>query len=253
MTPHLITGASAVFLLLFTSSHHSVPDIPSADAIRDYYAANKGDSLPSICHGTEAGGSLEHGKLMPFHGENFRCYDEGSYLAGHEFVSDKLMYTLLNSYAELHTTAPGRMWCYMETGLAHGGPIPGHRTHQNGRSADLMVPLMKDSVPYYGFDSLGGWHYQLKFDDKGRYVNDSTIAIDFNLLALQVLTLDKHARKQQMRVKKVILMLELKDDFYATPNGKKVKNKGIYFAMNLPEGTNKQHDDHIHVDIEPVD
>jgi penicillin-insensitive murein DD-endopeptidase len=54
-------------------------------------------------------------------------------------------------------------------------------------------------------------------------------------------------------VKKVILMLELKDDFYATPNGKKVKNKGIYFAMNLPEGTNKQHDDHIHVDIEPVD
>lgn len=193
---------------------------------------------------------MEHGKLLPYHGQNFRCFDTSSYLGGHEFVSDKMLNTLLNTYAELKITAPARQWCYMETGLKNGGPIPGHRTHQNGRSADLMVPLMKDSVPYYGFDSIGGWHYTLQFDDKGRYVNDSTVAIDFNLLALQVLTLDKQARKQGMHVKKVILMLALKDDFYATPNGKKVKNKGIYLAMNLPEAVDRQHDDHIHVDIE---
>lgn len=252
MTPHILAGAATFALLFFPGNNKSGPDQPPVNIIQNYYEENRGDSLPSVCRGTEAGGSMEHGKLMPFHGENYRCYDTGSYLEGHEFVSDKLMNTLLNSYAELKTTAPGRMWCYMETGLKNGGPIPGHRTHQNGRSADLMVPLMKDSVPYYGFDSLGGWHYALKFDDKGRYVNDSTIAIDFNLLALQVLSIDKHARKQGMHIKKVILMLELKDEFYATPNGKKVKNKGIYFAMNLPEGTNKQHDDHIHVDIEPI-
>jgi penicillin-insensitive murein DD-endopeptidase len=252
MAPHFLSAIAVTGIMFISGVSSNGPDQPASNRIQEYYNANKGDSLPSICHGTEAGGSMEHGKLLPFQGENYRCYDTGSYFEGHEFVSDKMMNTLLNSYAELKTTAPGRMWCYMETGLQNGGPIPGHRTHQNGRSADLMVPLMKDSVPYYGFDSIGGWHYRLVFDDKGRYINDSTIAIDFNLLALQVLSLDKHARKQGMHVKKVILMLELKDEFYATPNGKKVKSKGIYFAMNLPEGTNKQHDDHIHVDIEPV-
>jgi penicillin-insensitive murein DD-endopeptidase len=243
-----------VFLFLFSLVAFTSPQQnPNSKTVMElYYEKNKGDSLPSICTGTEAGGTLQHAKLIPFSGTNFRYYDSRSYLDGHAFMSDKMANTLLASYKELEQLAPGRIFSYMESGLQNGGPIDGHRTHQNGRSVDLMVPLMKDSVPYYKLDSIGGWHYSLDFDDQGRYYFDSTVVIDFNLVATQILSLDRQARKNGLHVKKVILKLELKDDFYATPQGKKVKAKGIYLAMNLPPGTNKQHDDHFHVDFEPL-
>jgi penicillin-insensitive murein endopeptidase len=228
------------------------PVVPQVNIVQQYYDANKGDSLPSIIHGTEGAGSLEHGKLFPFSGSNFRYFDTASYLWGHAFMSDKMLNTLLASYKELEQTVPGREFTCMESGLKNGGPIPGHKTHQCGVSVDLMVPLTKDSLPYYGLDTIGGAHYGLEFDDKGRWMKDSTISINFNLIGLQILSLDRQARKNGMHVKKVILKLELKDDFYKTPNGKKVKNKGIYLAMNLPPAVNNQHDDHFHVDFEQI-
>lgn len=246
--------------LLFIISVYAYTDIsslthpgePSVNSIQQYYDANKGDSLPSIVHGTEGAGSLEHGKLFPFSGSNFRYFDSTSYFWGHAFMSDKMLKTILASYKELETTVPGREFTCMESGLKNGGPIPGHKTHQCGLSVDLMVPLMKDSVVYYGLDTIGGAHYGLEFDDKGRWLQDSTVAIDFNLIGIQILSLDKQARLNGLHVKKVILKLELKDNFYATKAGRKVKAKGIYLAMNLPEAVNKQHDDHFHVDFEPL-
>lgn len=241
-------------LLLFTVYASTVGDPPlgstNAQKIEAYYEKNKGDSQPSKIHGIESAGTLDHAKLLPFSQGNFRYFDTMSYLWGHAFMADKMQQTLLASYKELETTAPGRIFTYMESGLQNGGLIPGHRTHQCGLSVDLMVPLVKDGQPYYKLDTIGGAHYQLDFDDKGRWLGDSTVMIDFNLLGLQILSLDKQARKQGMHVKKVILKLELKDDFYATVNGKAVRKKGIYLAMNLPPNVNKQHDDHFHVDFE---
>lgn len=258
MTKLFLFFASAT--ILATNNPDNLPQFNSEGTdeprgltpVEIYYNMHKGDSLASVCTGTEAGGTLEHAKLLPFSGNNYRYFDTMSYVWGHAFMSDKMMYTLQNSYAELEVSAPGRIFTYMETGLRNGGPIPGHRTHQNGRSIDLMVPLLKDSVPYYGLDTIGGWHYQLQFDDKGRLKSDTTIEIDFTLMGNQILSLEKQARLQGMRVKKVILMLALKPEFYATKSGKKVKNKAIYFAMNLPEATDRQHDDHFHVDFEPL-
>jgi penicillin-insensitive murein endopeptidase len=243
---------SISFFTVYAYNAEQRPTDPPVNTVEQYYQMNKGDSLPSICHGTEGAGSVEHAKLLPFSGSNFRCFDTSSYLGGREFMSDKMAQTLLASYKELETSIPGHIFTYMESGLQNGGPIPGHRTHQNGRSVDLMVPLVKDSLPYYGLDLIGGWHYTLNFDDKGRWLADSTISIDFNLIAMQILSLDKQARKIGMHVKKVILKLELKDDFYTTAAGKKVRAKGIYLAMNLPPEVNRQHDDHFHVDFEPL-
>lgn len=228
------------------------PPVSNAQRICEFYEKNKGDSLPSKSHGTEGAGTLDHAKLLPFSGTNFRYFDTMSYLAGHAFMSDKMLETLLASYKELETTAPGHIFTCMESGLQNGGHIDGHRTHQNGLSVDLMMPLMKDGQTYYKLDTIGGWHYGLEFDDHGRWKGDSTVTIDFNLLGTQILSLDKQARKFGMHVKKVILKLELKDEFYATATGKKVRAKGIYLAMNLPPEVNKQHDDHFHVDFEPL-
>lgn len=239
-------------LLVFFLVKSSLQEPPAASAVERYYQVNKGDSLPSKCTGTEADGTMEHGKLIPFSGSNFRYFDTASYLRGRAFMSDKMAKTMLASYSELEQTVPGRRFTYMESGLKYGGQIDGHRTHMNGRSIDLMVPLVKDGQPYYGLDTIGGDHYLLDFDEKGRYLKDSTISIDFNVMAIQILSLDKQARKQGLHIKKVILKLELKDDFYATPTGKKVRAKGIYLAMNLPPAVNRQHDDHFHVDFEPL-
>lgn len=246
----LISLALLPLFLVSVFAYSTLPEGPALNKIEQYYQANKGDSLPSIIHGTEGAGSLEHGKLFPFSGSNFRYFDTISYLEGHAFMSDKMLNTLLASYKELEQSVHGRQFSCMESGLRNGGPIPGHRTHQCGLSVDLMAPLVKDSLPYYGLDAMGGWHYGLQFDDRGRLMQDSTITIDFNLIALQILSLDKQARKNGMHVKKVILKLELKDDFYKTPAGKKVRSKGIYLAMNLPPAVNNQHDDHFHVDFE---
>jgi penicillin-insensitive murein endopeptidase len=241
-------------LLLFSVYASTVGDPPvpltNAQKIEQYYEKNKGDSIPSRIQGIESAGTVEHTKLLPFSQDNFRYFDTMSYLRGHAFMADKMQQTLLASYKELETAAPGRIFTYMESGLQNGGIIPGHRTHQCGLSVDLMVPLVKDGQPYYKLDTIGGKHYSLDFDDKGRWLQDSAVTIDFNLLGLQILSLDKQARKQGMHVKKVILKLELKDDLYATLNGKSVKRKGIYLAMNLPPNVNKQHDDHFHVDFE---
>lgn len=252
MTRYLLCFASAT--LLATSHTNPRPQDPARPLtpVEIYYNMHKGDSLPSVCTGTEAGGTLEHAKMLPFSGKNYRYFDTMSYVWGHAFMSDKMCNTLAASYAELETLAPGRIFTYMETGLRNGGPIPGHRTHQNGRSIDLMVPLLKDSVPYYALDTIGGPHYSLQFDDRGRLKSDSTIEIDFTLMGEQILSLERQAKKQGLHVKKVILMLALKPEFYATKTGKKVKGIGLYFAMNLPEATDRQHDDHFHVDFEPL-
>lgn len=45
---------------------------------------------------------------------------------------------------------PAKHYVYGETGLAHGGQIRPHRTHQAGLSVDFMVPVLDNanrSVP----------------------------------------------------------------------------------------------------------
>jgi penicillin-insensitive murein endopeptidase len=244
--------SATIYTVKIKNTEPGDPPVSNAQLIKEFYEKNKGDSLPSKIHGTEGAGTLDHAKLFPFSGTNFRYFDTASYLAGHAFMSDKMLQTLLASYQELETAVPGHLFTCMESGLQNGGHIDGHRTHQCGTSVDLMMPLMKDGQSYYKLDTIGGWHYSLEFDDRGRWTNDSTVVIDFNLLGTQILSLDKQARKLGWHVKKVILKLELKDEFYASLAGKKVRAKGIYLAMNLPPEVNKQHDDHFHVDFEPL-
>ena len=51
------------------------------------------------------------------------------------------------------------------------------------------------------------------------------------------------------KTKKVILKINLKDDFYRSPTGKEIKRSGIYFALALSPVVDKLHDDHYHIDF----
>ena len=225
-------------------------DTTSIKQIEVYYQKNKGNDLPSQSIGTTGKGSLKNGKLIPFKGNNFTYFDTQSYLNGRAFLNDKVLKTLLGAYKEFETLLPNRMFYVMECSNQHGGKMFPHKTHQNGLSIDFMMPLIKNRKPYYGLDTLEGDHYFLEFDNSGKLKDDPTISIDFNLVAQHILVLNKVANLMGVKISKVIINTDLKNELFATSNGKTLKTSGIYVVQKLSPLINSLHDDHYHIDFE---
>lgn len=225
---------------------------PDPSPVEAYYAAHKGDEQPSKSLGTVSNGSLENGKLLPFSGDNFQYFDTTSYLGGRAFLNDKVRNTVRGAYEALAGQLPGRQFCYMECANEKGGKIFPHRTHQNGLSVDFMMPLIQEGAPYYELDQTGKTHYLLDFDNEGKYTENPAVSVDFDLVARHILLLESEARKQKLKITKVIIKTELKDELYASPNGKKLKSSGIYVVRNLTPLINSLHDDHYHIDFGPL-
>ena len=219
-------------------------------AIEDYYQKYKGNDLTSESIGTVAKGQLKNGKLIPFKGKNFTYFDTQSYLNGRAYLNDKVLNTLLNAYKEFEILLPQRMFYVMECSNQDGGILFPHRTHQNGLSIDFMMPLVKDGKPFYGLDTLGADHYFLEFDNQGRYKEDPSISIDFNLVAQHILILNKMAKLLGVELSKVIINTDLKDELFATKFGKVLKTSGIYLVQKLSPLINSLHDDHYHIDFD---
>lgn len=252
-----ISAISILIILVLTAyqAQNTLQTIDTSDwpkAVKKYYEKHKGDNQKSVSKGTTGNGTLQHGKLMPFKGSNYFYFSEVSYLKGRAFTTDKVQKATLNTYASLEKLYPGRQFGIMECSHKEGGKLWPHYTHQNGQSIDFMSPLQKSGSPYYGLDHKGLSHYWMEFDDDGRYAKDKSVEIDFNLMAHHILVLDKMARKQGIKITKVILKIELKDDLFAMRYGKQLKKSGIYFAQRLTPLVNKEHDDHYHVDFGPV-
>jgi len=222
------------------------------DAVTKYYNNHRQDSVVGQSIGTVSNGSLKNGTLIPFSGENYVYFDTTSYLTGRAFTHQLVAKSVVESYEMMFSLGETRIFRVMEFSNQHGGKIFPHRTHQNGRSVDLMMPLIQNNKPYYHLDSLGISHYFLEFDKQGKYVEDPTVSIDFNLTAQHLLVLDEVARKNGLRINKVIFNTDLKDDLYATENGMKLKAGTIYITRNLSPLINALHDDHYHVDFEPL-
>jgi penicillin-insensitive murein endopeptidase len=254
-----------IYLLLFfsfyscqsqTDQQQKTDPVATIDAdstknkIDEYLSSVNQDSLPSISMGTVGAGSLEHGKLVPFSGVNFTYFDTLSYTSGRAFVNDKLLATLQETYGKLKETMPAEHFCIMECSNEHGGKIHPHRTHQNGLSVDFMTPLKKDGASYYDLDKIGATHYLLEFDNDGKYTKDSSIGIDFEKMALHLVTLEMAARMNGLKISKVILKTELKDNLFASSYGKQLMESGIYFTKSLTPMINSLHDDHYHIDFD---
>lgn len=218
--------------------------------IDKYYQQNKGNIKRSQSVGTVSNGKLINGKLMLFSGSNFCYFDTSSYLAGRAFVHEKVKNTILNTYQAYKKINPNRKFCLMECSNEHGGKLFPHHTHQNGLSVDFMMSLKQYKLPYYDLDNLGKDHYLLEFDNEGRYIKDKSIEIDFELVAQYILTLQEKARDEGLKVKKVIIKIELKDELFRGYFGKKLQKSGIYIVQSLTPLINSLHDDHFHIDFE---
>ena len=219
------------------------------DPIRELYDHYQSNTSHSISSGTVSNGSLKNGRIFPFKGPNFIYFDSTSYLNKHAFTHEKVHHTVLATYRKFETILPHFEFGLMECSNEHGGKIWPHRTHQNGLSVDFMSPLLKNGIPTTDFNTIGIPHYLMDFDENGIYTEDSIYSIDFNLIARHILLLNEEAKKNGLKIEKVILKIALKDNLFATEYGKKLKVSGIYFATNLSELIDSLHDDHYHVDF----
>lgn len=222
----------------------SIPSIPQI------FHTNAGESI-SI--GTYNKGSLQNSYLLPRKGLNYICHSWFSYyILGREYLHSDVYNTVLETYAELQERNPGRTYVYMESSNKKGGRIYPHRTHQNGLSIDFMSPLIdKNGKPKY-YRYLGIFRYALNFDSLSRLTWNSKVSIDCNAMAEHILLLQKHAKKHNLRITKVIFNTNLQSILFATKYGKQLKKSGIYITQNLTPLLNKLHDDHYHVDFEQI-
>lgn len=253
---------SLSFLLLVLNACSQQPDVPvkpeqddtttaaTLSEVDAHFQEHNAAHLPSQSIGSVENGSLKNGRIFPFSGANFHYFDTTSYLANRCFVHEKVRDCVLSTYKSLEKSAPGRNFGIMECSNENGGKIAPHRTHQNGLSVDFMSPLLKNGQPYTELDDLGGKHYLMNFDNEGRYDENPEVRIDFELMAQHLLTLIDEAQKNGLKVKKIIWKMELQDELFATPSGKKLQQSGVYVTKNLSPLINSVHDDHYHVDFE---
>lgn len=229
--------------------HHLLSKKVKGD-VNAYYEQHKSCAKPSKPIGTVSNGGLVNGVVMPFSGVNFSYFDTTSYLSGRAFSCDVVVKSVVDAYKYLEQAAPQRHFYIMECSHKNGGKLFPHRTHQNGLSVDFMMPKLKNGKPYTTLDQMGAQHYWLSFDDNGAYKKDTAITIDFDLIAQHLLLLNKTARAHGLKIKKVIIKVEFKDELFSTPNGKKLKKSGVYIVNALSPLINELHDEHYHVDFE---
>ena len=216
-------------------------------AIPEFYKTNKGESRSL---GSVRDGGLENGWLVPFSGKNFRYFSQLSYyLFDNGYTHSKTWRTIIDAYRTCETTCPGTQFRLMECSDKSGGRLMIHRTHQNGTSADFMVPKKRGGSQSTFFDHLGYFHYLIDFDEKGRLFGAKSVEIDFEAVARHILAIDEAAKANGLKIRKIIFRLELMNELLATPSGKLVAERGIYFAQRLPYWTNRVHDDHYHIDF----
>ena len=86
----------------------------------------------STCYGTVENGRIEGAVSLPARGANFVRMSQGPVSATRVFVHTVVHDVLLAAFSALEADRPRIRVTYGETGFQLGGPIPPHRTHQNG-------------------------------------------------------------------------------------------------------------------------
>jgi penicillin-insensitive murein endopeptidase len=205
------------------------------------------DDTPSRSIGTPANGRLEHGKRLPDAGPNFVAYSRTGTSLGRNTVHGQVREAVLDAYAQLARTHPHLHFVYGETGLPEGGPMPPHRTHQNGLSVDFLVPVRDaaGAVAVLPTTAAHKFGYAHEFDDAGRA---GELRIDSEAIAAHLLALDAAARRHGLRIERVIFEPSLHAALFAAPGGKELRRRVPFMA----HGAWIRHDEHYHVDFAPV-
>jgi penicillin-insensitive murein endopeptidase len=159
---------------------------------------------PALSYGSGSCGKLEGGVPLECEGPNFAAFTPLACERGRNHLHPLVVETVQAAYAELARTSPERRWQYGELGLAAGGRLAPHRTHQNGLSADFFVPVSTPEgrpavLPILEANRYG---YGLELDSRGRL---GELTVDWKALAAHLLALDAAGVPRGVRVERVIL------------------------------------------------
>ncbi len=194
----------------------------------------------SSCFGPTHQGRLIGAVRAPLYGENYRSYCIVCALALRTYGHEDAVDALVDSFAAMAKRHPDVTFVYGEIGFPWGGSFPPHRTHQNGLSLDVMVPLRDGrSLRAHAFNRFG---YDEEFNAQG--VGESG-EIDFEALASQLVALDQAARERGGRIARVFFAPDLQDELFRTAEGARLK-------ATVPFNQRQswvRHDDHYHADL----
>jgi len=200
-------------------------------------------ALASTCFGSSGTGRIEDAVALPLAGTNFAAYSELGLKLGRTYVHAQVRDVVLGAYSALSRSTPDVQYVYGETGLRIGGPMPPHRTHENGTSVDFMAPVLgrdgrSTPLPRTAHNHYG---YDLEFDEAGKLAD---LRIDFAAIAAHLAQLDLEARRHGLGIARVILEPAYIPRVLATPAGQRIKS--LPFMKTRPW---VRHDEHYHVDF----
>lgn len=251
----ILTSCTAQEVTVENNNNPDTTNLIHDDVNDEVIAFNKAfidNNFSSKAIGSVSNGQLENGKLVDYYGSNFTYFDKDSYLGSRAYTMDIVWKTIKGAYTEMEILFPDKHFYLMELSNENGGKIAPHRTHQNGLSVDFMMPMLKNGETYTGLDTLGKNHYWLGFDDNGVYDKDTSITVDFNTIAKHILLLNEEAKKNGLKITKVIIKIAYKDNLFASEYGQELKDSGIYIVRNLSPLIDSIHDDHYHIDFEEI-
>ncbi len=133
---------------------------------------------------------------------------------------------------------------YGETGFKDGGQFKPHKTHRNGLSVDFMVPVRNGdgkSVPL-PTSPLNKFGYNIEFDSQSKF---GEYTIDYEALSLHLYQLDLAAKREGIKIWRVIFDPELQPHLHDQGNWGHLK-------QNMEFSTKRswvRHDEHYHVDF----
>lgn len=209
-------------------------------------------SLPAVasgstCYGTPAKGKLADAAQLPTSGKNFSSYSVMGNQLGRTYVHSKVQAIVVKAYAQLETSAPGKVFVYGETGFAQGGEFRPHRTHQNGLSVDFMVPVIDKngkSVPLPS-NPINKFGYGIEFDKDGKF---ESLLIDFESMAEHLYQLNMAAEQAGEGLSLVIFDTQYLPKLFNTKRGAYLKSS-LRFMKKNPW---IRHDEHYHIDFKIV-
>src|SRR6185369_16670590 len=123
----------------------------------------------SQCYGAINNGRIEGSVQVPPKGPNFEVIG-WSGAARRTFVHSAVKNILVDAYAATAQVIPDSVFLIGEMGLASGGPITNHHTHQRGTSVDLFVPA-KNADGKRGLipnNLENGFGYKSRFNSDGK-------------------------------------------------------------------------------------
>ncbi len=200
----------------------------------------------SVCYGTVSNGRIKDAIELPSSGDNFESYGTTAELLGRNFVHSKVHDVLLTAFAALEKSHPEWQFKYGETGAREGGKFKPHRTHQNGLSIDMMMPVRTrdtNKPTMIATHVMNKWGYDVDFDKKG--VN-ADYAIDFAVLAAELKAIYLAAKKHGVGISRTIVTLDFHEVLGKTPDGVFVKK---HLALMQKEAW-VRHDEHFHIDFD---